>query len=118
MAVLRCASILGPLLSLLSNPLQRRPGADNEPRAGTQLESGIESFTASSINRSRIVLRLLCRFRSAVESHHDDNQSWSVDEQDRHLCGYHWGVYGCYESSLEFLVSFTPSPSFPGLMLK
>ena len=73
---------MDPLLPLLRYPVQCWPGADHEQGGRSYLVAGAPSDTETSVDWSRLILRLLCDLRSPSEPHHDEIESSSMDVSD------------------------------------
>ena len=97
--------LLDPLLHVLGHPLQHRTGADYEyqgrprPRLGAQLDPQAGFYWSGA------VLCLLRLVRPAFEPCYVEGESACMDEQNRHLCCYHWDVFHRCQGRVELLVS-------------
>ena len=98
-------SILGSVLHVFGHTFQCWDSPNNEHKARPQLDASAPSQSEAGIHRTGIVLRLLCHFRLSLEPDHDKVEPSGMDEQDSHRCWNYWGLHGCNEGSLEFIVS-------------
>ena len=113
-------SILGLVLSLFGDKIQRRIGSDHEPGAEAWLKIRASPAAQTGLHRPGVILRLLCHIRPAFQSHHDEIEPTRLDEPDRDSGWHHRKLHGRHESSLEFLVRrwfFFPSFCQPVLTI-
>ena len=73
-------SILGPLLPLLSHPLQRRPRPNHEHRSKARPRLRTALDAQANLHRPGALLRLLRAFRRTFQPRHDAAQSSRMDE--------------------------------------
>ena len=93
--------LLDPLLPLLRDPLQRRPGANHERRQWPRPRQRSARNTTSDLHRPGSILRVLRCLRPSLEPDHDTPATSRLDEPDRNQRGRDRGLYGGHEACME-----------------
>ena len=98
-------SILGAVLPLLSNSIQRWTSSNNEHKQQTRSCLTAPFNPEASIDWTSVILCLLCSIRPAVQLAHVQTKPTYLDEQDSYWRGNNWHVSDCHGLRLELLVS-------------